>query len=157
MTTEPKESPKRKPRKMQYYNLGPSGKTTQGATAADVMRFFGTNLQKRMIEKGWNQSELARQATLHSKAKRGVGRDVVSNYVRGRNLPSPHHLRALADALGCATTDLLPSGAVPSIDREHAPWRIEPTENGRVSLHVNVVVEFATAQKILALLREEAQ
>jgi len=140
---------------MLYYNLGPGGKTQGGMAPEAVLRALATNLQRRAIDKGWNQSELARQASLHS-GKR-IGRDSISNYYRGRNMPSPGHLKAMAAALGCEITDLVPSGALPSVDRDRPPWRMEPTENGRVNIHVSAAVEFDTAQKILALLREEEE
>lgn len=70
---------------------------------------FSGKLNHAMLEKGWNQSELARRA--------GIGRDNVSGYVRGHNLPNSKHLSKLATALnvppsyllGAATGDRFPA------------------------------------------------
>ena len=53
---------------------------------------FGKRLYKLMLERGWHQSELARQS--------GLPRDSISVYVRGKSLPTPTSLQALARAFG---------------------------------------------------------
>ena len=53
---------------------------------------FGRVLYRKMLEKGWNQSELARAAD--------IPRDSVSKYIRGITVPSQQSLQALAVALG---------------------------------------------------------
>src|SRR3546814_7422009 len=69
---------------------------------------------------GCNQADLARQASVFLSEKAGkrknMGRDSVSHYVRGINLPTPAHLWALAKALGCEPYDLVPSMGMPSVD-----------------------------------------
>ncbi|MGH8561273.1 MAG: helix-turn-helix domain-containing protein, partial [Nevskiales bacterium] len=62
---------------------------------------FGRRLLNLCLQKGWNQSDLARASEL--------GRDAISTYVRGRSFPDPKNLRKLADALGVAMDDLLPN------------------------------------------------
>ena len=42
---------------------------------------FGKRLYSLMVERGWQQSDLARAA--------GIGRDSVSTYMRGHSLPGP--------------------------------------------------------------------
>jgi transcriptional regulator with XRE-family HTH domain len=85
---------------------------------------FGRRLQARMIQLGWNQSELSRRATAHlPRPTKGqaqgytLGRDRISSYIRGKYLPRPEGLEAIAKALQCKPGDLLPSG-VPSVDEE---------------------------------------
>jgi len=86
---------------------------------------FGRRLQARMIQLGWNQSELSRRATecLPRTAKGQVqghtlGRDRISSYIRGKYLPRPEGLEAIAKALQCKPVDLLPPGGVPSVVEE---------------------------------------
>lgn len=72
------------------------------------MREFARRLQKAMIAKGWNQSDLARAANMHMPDKREFGRHLINYYMRQRGLPSPVYLKALAGALDMEPTDLLP-------------------------------------------------
>lgn len=60
---------------------------------------FSKRLQDAMHKQGWNQSELARRAD--------IGRDNVSGYVRGRNMPNSKHLEKLARALNVPPSYLL--------------------------------------------------
>lgn len=62
---------------------------------------FGRRLYSLMLNKRYSQSELARAA--------GLGRDSISQYVRGRSVPSPVNLAKLADALGVEVNDLFPN------------------------------------------------
>ena len=74
---------------------------------------------KKLMERGWNQSELAhRTAPLlpHSR----VGRDNISKWIRGKVLPLPHHLAALCKVLECEPPDLLPP-APPRNGKDEAP------------------------------------
>ena len=53
---------------------------------------FGRRLTAMLVEKVWSQSDLARAS--------GLGRDSISQYARGRSIPSPKNLSKLANALG---------------------------------------------------------
>jgi transcriptional regulator with XRE-family HTH domain len=89
---------------------------------------FGRRLQARMIQLGWNQTELSRRATEHlPRPTKGqvqgyaLGRDRISSYIRGKYLPRPEALEAIAKALKCKPEDLLPPGGVPSVVEEGQP------------------------------------
>src|SRR3546814_12858355 len=106
-----------------------------------------------MIMKSWNPSDLARQASVFLSEKAGkrknMGRDSVSHYVRGINLPTPAHLWALAKALGCEPYDLVPSMGMPSVDDKRKPaMRVDTLESGRAHIVMDRVVSLATALKI---------
>ena len=111
---------------------------------------FGRRLQAELIRKGWNQSELARNAGLHMPDKH-FGRDLVSGYVRGKILPGPIHMDALCKALGKKPEDLLPAGA--NAAPENAPIKTQSIDENRVLLQVNQVVDWPVALKILELLK----
>lgn len=66
---------------------------------ADVRAAFARRVLNARIKKGWNQSELARQAALHMPDGR-FGRDSISKYEKATHLPYPVQLDALAKALG---------------------------------------------------------
>ena len=62
---------------------------------------FGRRLYNFMMQKKFSQSELARAS--------GMGRDSISQYVRGRSVPSPKNLVKLADALDVEVDVLFPN------------------------------------------------
>jgi transcriptional regulator with XRE-family HTH domain len=119
------------------------------AVAVELAR----RLQRKLVEKGWNQSELARRAALHTASKR-FGRDNVSNYIRAVMIPGPVHLNAMARALDCSPDELLPARAVPSSDDRLPPFKLEATGDGMAWLQINQEMPFGTAIKIAALLEE---
>ena len=126
-----------------------------------VYEEFGRRLQARMNQLGWNQSELSRRATdfLPKPAKgqvqgHSVGRDRISSYIRGKYLPRPDALDAIAKALKCEPEDLLPARGVPSIAQEHP--EIEMREvGGRIAMRINRTVSQKTATEIMNLLLSE--
>jgi transcriptional regulator with XRE-family HTH domain len=99
-----------------------------------------------MSERGWNQSELARQASLP--------RDSISVYVRGRSLPSAQSLGRLADALGVDPEELLQSNA--EIGREadspSLELRISAADPSKAWLRVERLLSARTATKIVELI-----
>jgi transcriptional regulator with XRE-family HTH domain len=115
---------------------------------------FGRRLQAELIRRGWNQSELARQAGLHMPNK-FFGRDLVSGYIRGRILPGPLHLNALCKALHKEPAELLPSEASASGANE-SPIKTQDMGNNRVLLQVNQVVDWPVALQVLQTLKGHA-
>lgn len=146
---------------MMYMNPIPSAEPMRtGADRDTVAAEFAKRVQHRMVMKGWNQSELARQASVHLAEKGGkrktMGRDSVSHYIRGANLPTPAHLHALAKALGCEPFDLMPSIGMPSVeDRKKPAMRVDTLESGRAHIVMDRVVSLATALKIQQAIMED--
>lgn len=99
--------------------------------------------------KGWNQAELARQASLHLNGK-PLGRDSVSLYLRGMARPRKHHLTALTKALGITIDDLIPSKD--GFDDDAPAFNINMNEDGNVHLRINQIVDKNTALMIMGLL-----
>lgn len=68
--------------------------------AQRAREFFAATLKVHLTRKGWSQSELARQA--------GLGRDLVSDYLNAKSLPSELNASRLAAAIGVSLSDLMP-------------------------------------------------
>lgn len=110
---------------------------------------FGRRLYQEMMAKGWNQSELARQAELP--------RDSVSTYVRGVSFPTPKSLQKLANALDLSPAELMPNSVESAIEED------SPSLNMRVStgapntawLQVNRLVSLTTAVKVIEMIEAD--
>ncbi len=136
----------------QFHNAAPKGLSVM-PTISEVRREFGRRIQRIITEKGWNQSELSKQATKFMPGKRPLTRDNVSKYVRGQQIPGPVRMRALCKALGVEPEDLVPIGAVQSVDDDAPPLRVDTLADGRVFLRLNQVTDMDIAMKIMALLQ----
>jgi len=109
-----------------------------------------------MAAKGWNQSDLAREATKFMPEGKSVNRDNISVYVNVKAMPGRDRLEAMARALGVETTDLLPNVMRP-VSKNVTPTReVKDLGGGRVWLRVNQEISWAAAIKILQMLEEEA-
>lgn len=112
---------------------------------SDTKAEFAKRVYKRMMDKGWNQSQLARYS--------GLPRDSISVYVRGRSLPTPQSLQKLSTCLGCAPEDLLSTYAQAAAEIQ--PTRLELREiHGEPDymwIKLNARFKKETALKILML------
>ena len=123
---------------------------------------FGRRLHARMVEFGWNQTELSRRATANlPKVFEGqvqghsIGRDRISSYIRGKYLPRSDGLAAIAKALKCDPEDLLvPKSAVPSAS--NSPALSVKSLNGQlVHIQLNQIVSTKGASAIMRILADE--
>ena len=113
---------------------------------------FAQRLLTVMRERGWTQSELARRAR--------IGRDNVSGYIRGKNLPGPAILNRLAAALEVGPEELIPmsSDAMPSSRKLHGFTLRHLTDDGnRVWLQVEQALPWDQAEAILQILGHSLQ
>lgn len=119
---------------------------------------FGKRLRALMLNKGWNQSELSRRAQekLPDGSERRLGRDIVSLYIRGKAMPGPIHLAALAQALDVTPGDLIAGGGEPppSMAPKFAMRQIDGDPDS-VLLQVNQRVSMDAALAIANLLRDD--
>lgn len=134
------------------YHAGPPSGFHAGAPADAIKSEFGRVLQAKLVEKNWNQSDLAREAAKHMPSKE-FQRDNVSQYVRGLSLPGTVRLNAMAKALGCKPADLLPVRATENIDSKAPPLDARWLGDGNVWLRVNQAVPESIALSVLGLLR----
>lgn len=109
---------------------------------------FARRVWALMTERNMNQAELARAA--------GLGRDSISGYVNGRNLPEPKSAKALADALGVTVPDLYPGAVEVAVDAEMPAIELRQIAGhpGQAWLRVNRKVPFSAAAKIIAIIEE---
>ena len=107
---------------------------------------FAKTLNKKMMEKGWTQSDLSRAS--------GVGRDSISNYIRGKTVPTPQNLQKLADALGVDGADLYPNFSLKAsaLDMPAVQTRILPSDPKFMYLEVNCKLPTDVALEIQALI-----
>lgn len=110
---------------------------------------FGRRLQALILEKNWNQAELARAA--------GLGRDSISTYIRGQVFPDPKNLKKLADALGMTPQQLYPQAMSTAMDVEIPTLEIRQsiTEPNKVHLRINRTVTLEQAAQIFDIIRNQ--
>jgi len=110
---------------------------------------FGRRVWQLMMKKNMNQSELSRLS--------GLGRDSISQYVRGRNAPNPASLRKLAKALGVAPEDLLPNYSEQAALKDVPTFQIQQVggDSKAVWLHVNQKISSDQALRVMIILNEE--
>jgi transcriptional regulator with XRE-family HTH domain len=112
---------------------------------ADLRRIFRERVKELLLDKGWNQSELARRAD--------VGRDQISTYLRDnpRSLPTPSTLVKIARALGVSTNELLPTAG--NLHAASAlPAEMYGDEDG-YRVKINIKLPFARAIEVLKLVQ----
>ena len=123
-------------------------------------RIFAKNLWDALTEKGWNQSEFARQATLFMPIDKKTGkpkeftRDQVSKYVRGKTLPYNESLHAMCKALNMEPGELIPGGGSPVVEGQKS-IEIDEMGNGTVWLRVNQPVPWPVAIEVMRLVKGE--
>lgn len=101
-------------------------------------------LRVLILEKGWNQSELARRS--------GMRPSNVSNYLRGTNVPNPKQLAKLAEALGTTPGDILSANAeMPTGSKSLCLTPVEQ-RNGHLRLQIDQVVPAEVATQVIGLL-----
>lgn len=120
---------------------------------------FATRLYRLMTERGWNQAELSRRTQAHDprEGNPGIGRDMISNYIRARNLPDPLYVKILADTFGVAANSLIPSlNDAPATAAVSPPIELRTVSADRAHLKLNIELPTAIAVQVLALVQSAA-
>lgn len=151
------KSPTRAPRRANFHNADPADSLPPSMPKEIARVEFGRRINRMLILKGWNQSELARKANAHKPegSVATMNRDLVSKYVRGEALPNPARLQMLADAFGVKPRDLLPDRGAPEAGEAMPPVDVRDSGDGTVWLRVNQSVPWGDALKILNILKGE--
>jgi transcriptional regulator with XRE-family HTH domain len=134
---------------------------TAHALASDAPRDaikieFANRLQARMIDKGYRQSDLARAAAANLPKGTKMGRDSISLYIRGKSLPSPTYLTAIAQALDCKPEDLMPVRGLPTAQEISPPLDVREMSDGNVWLRINQAVPWSIALEVMTALKRAA-
>ena len=121
----------------------------KGAPKSITKDEFARRLYQAMIAKGWNQSELGRQA--------GISRDAISTYMTARNFPSPDNLARLSEALDKTSDELLPNYNISAVERDQPEleMKVSPAEPDTAYLRISRRVTVATALKVLELVNND--
>lgn len=122
----------------------------RASAAASISAQFAARLQHFTAEKGFTQADLAREATKHMPKGKKVGRDNVSLYMRGIQMPGDAKLYAMAKALSIQPSELVPESAA---TEDSPPVAMKPLEKGLVWLQINQAVPMEMAMDIVAMLR----
>lgn len=126
----------------------------RGMDRAAVKAEFARRLQHRLDELSMSQADLTRACQRHLPTGK-FGRDSASLYTRGRALPNRPHLQALAKALKCDETDLLPTmNEMEPLNHDRMPFAMESTEDGLAYLRVNQAVPWDVALRVAQILHE---
>jgi transcriptional regulator with XRE-family HTH domain len=138
-----------------YHNVPPGSAPPHGAPPEAIRMDFARRLQAALVDRGWTQSELARRVAPLLKNSR-LGRDNISKYVRGRVLPLPAALAAIAKVLEMESHDLLPVGRAPSaVESEQPPMSIQTLGEGEMGwIKLNMALPFDVILEIRALVRK---
>jgi transcriptional regulator with XRE-family HTH domain len=133
------------------------------AREQQLRNIFARRLEAARIAKGWNMSELAREASRHlptpkrgQKQGKGVTRDLISNYTRAKMRPRPEYLEAIAKALDMTREELMPSspGAAPPPDQFPA-MTLNQQEDGRAWIRLNRALSMPAALAIIEIVQKE--
>jgi transcriptional regulator with XRE-family HTH domain len=118
-------------------------------------RKFGHNLQARLDERHWSQSDLMRQVEAVGAGK--IGRDAISTYINGRSFPTPKSLNQLCRAFGLKREELLSNSIINATQDEHRTFEMRAAvgQPGRAWVHLNRMMSFETATEIARLLNAE--
>lgn len=119
-------------------------------------RIFASKLQAAMDAKGWNQSELAIQASKFLPKGKRIGRDNVSNYINRKHRPGRIFLMALANALGVEPGDLCPNVDGPKSSDPAPELDFRDLGDGHVFLRINKRLPFKAVLRILEHTYDEA-
>lgn len=114
---------------------------------------FSQKLQAAMDAKGWNQSDLARAATVALGGEGVIQRDNISKYINGKAIPSSPKLHAISTALGVTKDELIPGVSVMQPTVRNAPIGVDDLGDGKAWLRVNQPVSWDVALKILDMLK----
>lgn len=118
-------------------------------------REFSKRLRSMMVEAGFNQSDLARAASKHLPKGKEMGRDSVSGYVRGRSIPTPVFLNAIAQSLRCKPEDLIPELMMAADSYNESKYSLNAVAGDprMVWLKINNAVPVEAALKILEIMQ----
>jgi transcriptional regulator with XRE-family HTH domain len=124
------------------------------------MQQFARRLHQLMTQKGWSNSDLARQVWGETTDTKGYtvakNRDRVGVYLRGEGLPEPATLEKIAGVFGITKEDLAPDLTAAAVDRDKPEigFTMVQGHTDRVHLQINTIVSLSVASQIVALIEQ---
>ena len=108
---------------------------------------FGRRLYNFMMQNRMSQSDLSRAS--------GMGRDSISQYVRGRSVPSPKNLAKLADALNIEVDVLFPNydAQANAVETPTLEMKSVEADGENVWLRINMKVPTQKAIQAMQILK----
>lgn len=109
---------------------------------------FAKRLYSKIMERGWTQSEFARNCDL--------ARDAISTYVRGRSIPSPQALQKMASVLSVRPEDLMPNYYESAHERQEPSFELRdvPNDEGYMWIKLNMRLPKKVAMQIFMLAQQ---
>lgn len=109
---------------------------------------FGRRFRKAMAEKGVKQIDVANGT--------GIGRDSISGYARGRNIPGSDKLKQVCDFLGVTPEKMVPHYGVDERTAELMPALEfkQADQEGMVWVRVNQTVTLDQAARLMDILKK---
>lgn len=109
---------------------------------------FAKRLYNKIADKGWTQSEFARNC--------GLARDAISTYVRGRSIPSPQALEKMAVVLSVKPEELLPNYYESAHAAQEPAFELRdvPNDGDYMWLKLNMRLPKKVAMQIFMLAQE---
>ena len=131
-------------------------------TQEDAARQFARRLNDLIVEAGMNQSQLAALVFGTTEDTRGFtvskGRDRISNYLRGRDIPRAQNLKKIADVFRLSVQDLAPELASLATTRDpEVMMHMVAGRPDQVRLTVNTLVPLSLAAQVIALISDHTQ
>ena len=136
----------------------PAGAAGRTRVMQMELEAFASRLQYLRTEKGWSQSDLAREVwgEIETRAGRKVAknRDRISTYEMGKSWPDPHNLMKIASVLGVPPEELAPDITAATVDRQNPEIALTAVagHSDKVHLKVNKLVSMNIATLIMQLL-----
>lgn len=113
---------------------------------------FGRRLHDLILQRGWNQSEFAREVERITGEK--IGRDSVSTYVNGRTYPTPKMLKMICDTLGVTREELLPNSVISAMEAETPSMQLTQVSGhpDKVMLRINRLVPIEIGAEVIRMI-----
>lgn len=117
------------------------------------LRRWGESLRDRINSKELNQSEFALRVAVFTRDKR-MGRDLISNYIRGVSEPTQLKQIAMARALGISVDELMAPMSImqPVEEATSTPVEVKSVSSSRARLRIDTELPWAIAVQILSLI-----
>lgn len=117
----------------------------------ELKKIFSQKLRAAIKEKGWKPSELAQRS--------GLNRDCISRYMNEKSLPTDTNLSKVADALGKAPNELIPSAAVviAQVEDKDVDLMVREVGNNKWYLKVGKTLTKEQAMRIMTILSDDAE